>query len=172
MLGLSNKAVKKAKREELVEKMRSKLLIESKEEEEMENTTQKEVVTNTKVLKMRDMINRIMYAKARNIEKGYGSVISVSALNDIILRQFDVYNVRNALKHDMRVREDLLIGKPNSGEIYITDEIIKNVIIVKTWLIKYNYISETVRYVDVKNSEGNIKYKLPVCDVFDGPETK
>lgn len=166
-LGLSNKAIKKTRREELIEKMRSKLLQESKEEKNMENTVVEN--KNVKALKVRDMINRIMFSKNKNLEKGYGSVISVSALNDIILRQFNVYNVRNALKHDMRVREAILRGEPNNGEIYITDEILSNLAATKEWLIKYNYISEEIRYVENKDSEGNVKYKLPIYDVFNGP---
>lgn len=178
-LGISNKAIKKAKREDLIEKMRSKLLEEdamekeeSEEEVNMENTVQTGATVSAKAAKMRDMINRIMYSKARNVEKGYGPVISVDMLNDAILKQFGVSNVKNALKHDLRVREDWLLGKPTEQRIIVTDELIRNVIMVKSWLIKYNYISETVRYVDVKDSEGNIKYKLPVCDVYYGPETK
>lgn len=172
-LGLSKKAVKRAKREELIEKMRSKLL---KEEEIMaDNNTAEVAVENTevavtdKVRKMHDMLNRIMYAKTRNLEKGYGSVISIDMLNDAILKQFGVTNVKNALKHDLRVREDLLLGKPTDQRIIVTDELISNVIAVKSWLIKYQYISETVRYVENKDEDGNVKYKLPVCDVLDGP---
>ena len=171
-LGLSNKAIKKAKRDDLIEKMRSKLLEEAsvnKEEEVMvENKNAKSVVTD-KTRKVRDMINRIMYAKNKNLEKGYGAVISVSMLNDIVLRQFDIYNARNALKHDMRVREAILRGEPNNGEIYITDEILNNLATTKQWLIKYKYISEEIRYVENKDSEGNVKYKLPIYDVLEGP---
>jgi hypothetical protein len=168
-LGLSNKAIKKAKRSDLIEKMRSKLL-ESKEEETMaENNTVQDVAVTDKVRKMRDMLNRIMYAKTRNLEKGYGSVISIDMLNDAILKQFGVTNVKNALKHDMRVKEDMLLGKPTEQKIIVTDELIRNVIIVKSWLIKYHYISEEVRYVENKDEDGNVKYKLPVCDVLDGP---
>ena len=174
-LGLSNKAIKKAKRNDLIEKMRSKLLQEdavvSKEEVNMtENSTVQDVAVTGKVRKMHDMLNRIMYAKAKNLEKGYGAVISIDMLNDAILKQFGVSNVKNALKHDLRVREDMLQGKPTDQRIIVTDELIRNVIIVKTWLIKYNYISEEVRCIENKDEEGNIKYKVLVCDVLNGPQ--
>jgi hypothetical protein len=127
---------------ELTEKETEEMIRENKKVEEIKKVETEEERTTRRLLMTIQMLKDILEASERNEKNGYGSKISGKHLSSIIVKQWGIKNLNNALKNDEKTRNALILGLDRPGKILITNELLKDLADIKKWLLSENIISE------------------------------
>jgi hypothetical protein len=126
---------------ELEEKETEEMIRENEKVEETKKVETEEERTARRLTMTIQMLKDILEASERNEKNGYGSKISGKHLSSIIVKQWGIKNLNNALKNDEKTRNAMILGL-GSGKILITNELLNDLAKVKKWLLSENIISK------------------------------
>lgn len=127
---------------ELEEKETEEMIKENEKVEEIKKIETENERTTRRLLMTIQMLKDILEASERNEKNGYGSKISGKHLSSIIVKQWGIKNLNNAIKNDEKTRNAMILGLNRPGKILITNELLKDLAEVKKWLLSENIISE------------------------------
>lgn len=127
---------------ELEEKETGEMIKENEKVEEIKKVETEDERTTRRLLMTIQMLKDILEASERNEKNGYGSKISGKHLSSIIVKQWGIKNLNNAIKNDDKTRNAMILGLDKPGKILITNELLKDLAEVKKWLLSENIISE------------------------------
>ena len=162
-LGLSKEEISSLDRNVLIEKLKIKLvkylhderIRMGKEIDKPKTTAKIETKDKTPQEKLNTFIEDLRYASLKNKDKGYGTTVSGFMLDALILKQYGIDNLKEALKNDAITR------KTGKGNIIVTEEKINKIKEIKKWLISKGIIKAAIYTSDTHKN-----YYME--DVYDG----
>lgn len=127
---------------ELEEKETEEMIKENEKVEEIKKVETEDERTARRLTMTIQMLKDILEASERNEKNGYGSKISGKHLSSIIVKQWGIKNLNDALKNDEKTRNAMILGLNRPGKILITNELLNDLAEVKKWLLSENIISK------------------------------